>query len=125
MVPQKAVSRRNRAEQAILFVVDARRKEECVGRSRAAVIPEGERPETIDHHGRAVGLGFLHETEEFMSEAVESSDPSATEIADENGVAECAEIASRPYHTPGGTEPLPLLEVADVLAVGREDFNKT
>src|SRR5438309_7761456 len=47
------------------------------------------------------------------------------EVADENGVAEFAEIARGPNNSPGRIEPSTMLKTADVLSVGRIDFDET
>src|SRR5260370_35903251 len=67
---------------------------------------------------------MVQEADELVGEAVERRDPSAAEIADENGVAELAKIARGPYDTPGSVEPVAVLEVADVLAGGCEQFDE-
>src|SRR5260370_28712200 len=67
---------------------------------------------------------MVQEADELVGEAVERRDPSAAEIADENGVADLAKIARGPYDPPGSVEPVAVLEVADVLAGGCEQFDE-
>ena len=62
---------------------------------------------------------------EFVSKAVECGDPTAAEIAYQNGIAEFAEIASGPHHAPRRVEPVAMREVADVPALGSEDFDES
>src|SRR5467141_3492040 len=126
-VAVETVNRRDGAEEAVSFIVDAGGEEQSVSRSGSvfggvAIVSEGERPQAINGHERAIGI--LNEADELVREAVERGDPSAAEIADENGVAELAEIASRPHDAPGRVEPVAVLEVADVLALGREELDE-
>jgi len=86
--------------KTVLFIVDTGGEEQCVRRAGSTIVPESERPQSIKEHKRIVGVGVPHEADEFMREAVECSDPSAAEVAHENGVAELAEIASGPPQHP-------------------------
>src|SRR5260370_30495572 len=117
-VAVEAVEGRDGAEEAVDFIVDTGGEKRSVGWSGASVVAESERPQAVDGHERAIGI--LHEADELVGEAVERRDPSAAEIADENGVAELAKIARGPYDTPGSVEPVAVLEAADGLAGGRE-----
>src|SRR5260370_1335139 len=121
-VTVEAVEGSEGAEEAVLFVVDSGGEEQGVGRSGGRVVPEGERPQAVDGHERAIGI--LHEADEFVGEAVERGDPSAAEIGDENGIADLAEIASGTTHAPRRVEPVAVLEVADVFARWSKDFDK-
>src|SRR5882724_12062246 len=128
-VAVEAVDGSDGAKEAVLLTVNASGEKQSVGWSSpvfrgsgVAIVAEGERPKSVDGENGIVGV--LHEAQEFVSEAVESSNVAATEIADENGVAELAEIASGPHDAPGRVEPRAMLEVPDVLAGGREDFNE-
>ncbi len=63
---------------------------------------------------------ILHKTFKFVGEAVECGDPSAAKIANQDGIAEFAEIARGPHDSPGSIEPIAMLEVPDVLAARGE-----
>src|SRR5260370_9176656 len=117
-----AVEGIERGEEAVVFIVDAGGEKQGVRRSGSRVISESERPQAIDGHKRIIGI--LQEADEFVGEAVECGDPAATEIADEDGVAELAEIARGPHGAPGSVEPIAMLEVADVLAAWREQLDE-
>ena len=67
------------AEEAVIFVVDSGGKEQRICRARIRVVPERERPETIDGYERIVFV--LQESDEFVREAVERGDPAAPEIS--------------------------------------------
>ena len=84
---------------------------------------ESERPQSVDGHEGIVGI--LQESFELVRETVECRDPAAAEIADENRVAELAEITSGPHHAPRRVEPVAMLEVADVSAPGSKDFDES
>src|SRR5277367_2915565 len=90
--------RSQRAEKAMRFVVGAGGKEQRGGWTGVAVVSEGERPESINGQNRVVRI--LHETDKFLSEPVVCGDPAAAEITHEDAVAENAEIARRPDHSP-------------------------
>lgn len=60
-----------------------------------------------------------------MREAVAGRDPAAAEVAYQDRVAELAEIAGGPDHTPGSAEPIAVLEVPDVGAGWSEEFDET
>src|SRR5882724_3608088 len=129
-VAVEAVDGSDGAKEAVLLTVNAGGEKQSVGWSSpvfrgsgVAIVAEGERPKSVDGEDGIVGI--LHEAQELVREAVERGDAAATEIADENGIAELAEIASGPYDAPGRVEPRAMLEVPDVLAGSREDFNET
>src|SRR5205807_2614572 len=54
----------------------------------------------------------------------EGGDPTTAKVADENGIAELAEIACGPNNSPGRIQPRTMLQMADVLPGGRKDFNE-
>ncbi len=58
-----------------------------------------------------------------MGEAIKGSDPAASEVADENTVAENAEVAGCPDDSPGRVEPGTMFEMADVMPGGGENFD--
>ncbi len=121
-VAVEAVYGRDGPEEAVLFAVGAGSEEHSVGRSSGPIVSECEGPQAVNEHKRVIGI--LYETDEFMREAVERSDPAAAEIADENGVAELAKITRGPNDAPRGVEPVAVLEVADVLALGGKEFDE-
>jgi hypothetical protein len=121
-VAVEAVEGCKSSEEAVLFVVDTGGEEQSVGRSGTRIVAEGERPQAIDGNERVVGIP--HPADEFVGEAVEGGDPAAAEIADQNGVAEFTEIARGPNNSPGSVKPVAVLQVADVLAAGSEEFDE-
>src|SRR5258708_3192996 len=121
-VAVEAVEGSERAEEAVVFIVDAGGEKQGVRGSGSRVISESERQQDRDGQKRIIGI--LKEADEFVGEAVECGDPAATEIADEDGVAELAEIARGPHGAPGSVEPIAMLEVADVLAAWREQLDE-
>jgi len=121
-VAVEAVDRRDRAEEAVLFAVNAGSEEQSVRWPGVCVVAEGERPKPIDGQDGIVGI--LHEADEFVREAVEGGNLAAAEIAYENGVAELAEIARGPDNSPRRIEPGTMLEVADVPAGGCEELDE-
>ena len=58
-----------------------------------------------------------------MVEAVERSNPAALEISHQDRIAEYAEVARCPDHSPRGVEPWTMFQSADVFAGGRKDLN--
>src|SRR5260370_18357557 len=90
--------------EAVVFSVDAGGEKQGVRRSGSRVISEGEGPQAVDFHKRIIGI--LQEADEFVGEAIECGNPAATEIADEDGIAELAKIARGPYGAPGSIEPI-------------------
>src|SRR5260370_4877667 len=121
-VAVEAVEGSERAEESVVSIVDAGGEKQGVGRSGSRVISEGEGPQAVDFHKRIIGI--LQEADEFVGEAIECGNPAATEIADEDGIAELAKIARGPYGAPGSVEPIAMLEVADVLAAWREQLDE-
>src|SRR6266478_2959826 len=109
--------------RGLLFLaVDASCEKQSVRWPGVPVVAEGERPQSIDGQDGIVGV--LHEAHELIGEAIESGNPAAAEITDENGVAELTKVARGPDDSPGCIHPGAVLKVADVFAGGREDFNK-
>src|SRR5271165_1606035 len=108
-------------EESVLLAVQASGEIECSGRTCAGVIAEGEGPQAVDGHQGIVGI--LQEAEELVIEAVEGGNPATAEVAHEDGIAEDAEVARRPDHSPRGIQPIAVLQVADVFAGGGEDFH--
>ena len=105
------------------FIVGAGAEIECGRRAGGGTVAKSQRPQSVDGENRVIGV--LHEADELVGEAIEGGDPAAAEIADEDGVAEDAEITRRPDNAPGGIEPGAVIEVGDVFAGGCEDFDKT
>src|SRR5260370_637048 len=110
-VAVEAVEGSERAEEAVVFIVDAGGEKQGVRRSGSRVISESERPQAVDGHKRIIGI--LQEADEFVGEAIECGNPTPTEISDEDAVAELAQIAAGPHGAPGSAEPIAMLEVAD------------
>src|SRR5579859_1262697 len=115
---------RERAEETVLFAIEAGGEKQRCGGARAAVVAEGQRPQTVDEDERIICI-VAHEADKFPGEAVEGGNPAAAEITDEDGVAELAEVARGPDHAPGSVEPVAVLEAALEFAVGAEDINET
>src|SRR5882724_11921240 len=85
------------AKEAVLLTVNSSGEKQSVGWSSpvfrgsgVAIVAEGEGPESINGEDGIVGV--LHEAHEFVREAVEGGNAAAAEIADENRIAELAEI---------------------------------
>src|SRR5438552_10680386 len=97
-VAVEAVDGRDGAEEAVLFAVNASGEKQSVRGPGVRVVAEREGPEPIDRQDGIVGI--LYEADEFVGEAVERGNLAAAEIADENGVAELAEIARGPDNSP-------------------------
>src|SRR5438552_14851987 len=97
-VAVEAVDRRDRAEEAILFAVNAGGEKQSVRWPGVRVVAEREGPEPIDRQDGIVGI--LDEADEFVREAVERGNLAAAEIAYENGIAELAKVACGPDNSP-------------------------
>ena len=103
-VAVEAVYGLDSAEEAVLFAVNAGGEKQRVRGSGpvfggVAIVPEGERPESIDDHDGIIRI--LHEADEFVGEAIERGNAATPKIADENSVAKFSEIAGGPDNTPG------------------------
>lgn len=119
----EAVDGRNRPEQAIRFTVDSCSEEQSVSGSRRPIVSKREGPESVD--GQQGVVGIRQESFELVRKTIKRSDPAAAEIADENRIAELAEIASGPYDAPRRIEPVAVLQVPDVSASGSKDFDES
>src|ERR1035437_9668992 len=103
------------------LVVRASGEKERGRRAGRRAIAKSERPEAVDDYQRIIWI--FHEAKELVGKAVEGGDPAAAEIADEDGVAELAEITRSPDDSPRRVEPGTVFEVPDMLARGSENFN--
>jgi hypothetical protein len=112
-----------RAEEATRFIVGSCGKPQSGRGTGGAIIAEGQGPNTVDQYPGVVGIE--DEADEFLGEAVEGGDPAAAEIADENGVAELAEVARSPDDSPGSVEPVAVLEATLECTGGAEDSDET
>src|ERR1700733_5304483 len=113
---------RQRSEKTVHFAAGASRKEQRRGRTSRGPVSEGQRPESINRQNRTVGI--LHKANKFASEAAIGRDLAAAEIAHKYGVAEEAEIARRPNHSPRGIQPGTVLKMADVSPGGLVKFDE-
>src|SRR5438132_2017162 len=121
-VAVEAVDGRDGAEEAILFAVNAGGEKQSVRGPGVRVIAKRERPQTVN--GQDGVIRILHESHEFVGEAIESGNLATAEITDKNGVAELAKVARGPHNRPRRIKPWAILEMADVLAGWREEFNE-
>src|SRR2546429_4940351 len=121
-VAVEAVDGRDGAEEAILFAVNAGGEKQSVRGPGVRVIAKRERPQTVN--GQDGVIRILHESHEFVGEAIESGNLATAEITDKNGVAELAKVARGPHNRPRRIKPWAMLEMADVLAGWREEFNE-
>ena len=97
-VAVEAVDGRDGTEKAILLSVNASGEEQSVRGPGVSVIAKGKGPKSIDSQDGVIRIP--HEADEFVGEAIERGNLATSEIADENGVAELAEIARGPHNSP-------------------------
>ena len=76
----------------------------------AAAIVDLEAPQAIDRDGRVVGIQQV--PQELPSRDIERGNGSAEAVADQEIVAEEAEVLGRQGYTPGCAEPRTALQVA-------------
>src|SRR2546429_1759562 len=73
-VAVEAIRRSELAEQTVLFIVDTGGEEQGVRRAGSPIVPERERPQTVNGHDGIIGI--LQEADEFVSESVKGGDRS-------------------------------------------------
>ena len=121
-VAVEAVHGSDRAEQTVLFAVNACGEKQSVRGPGGRIIAKRERPQSVN--GQDGVIWILQETHEFVGESVKGGDPTTAEVANQNGIAKLTEITRGPNNSPGRIEPRTMLEMADVLAGWREEFNE-
>src|ERR1700690_4241051 len=104
------------------FLSGARGKEERRSRSSRSAVAERQRPQPINGKNRIVRI--LYEPDELVRKAVIGRDPAAAEVANQNRVAELAEVSRCPHHSPWRIQPRAMLKVTDVFAGWGEDFDE-
>src|SRR2546427_9401167 len=112
-----------RAEQAVLLVVETSGEEQRGRGTRAASIAESEGPQSVNGQDRVVRVP--HQSKEFSGKGVERGDLAAAELPDQEFAAEFAEIARRQGHPPRSVHPRAMLEFGQPLARGVEDGHRT
>ena len=70
-------------------------------------------------------IGVLHEADKLVGKTVECSDPTTTELTDQNRVAKLTKVVRRPHHTPRCIHPWTGLEAALKLTGRAENIDKT
>src|SRR5260370_29770861 len=98
-VAVEAVEGSERAEEAVVFIVDAGGEKQGVRRSGNRVISEGEGPQAVDFHKRIIGI--LQEADEFLGEAIECGNPAPTENDHDAGSTELPQNPPGPNTAPG------------------------
>ena len=111
---------RELAQQAIGLVVRPSGEEEFVGGAGIGIAAtEFEGPEALD---RNVGvIGTLQGADHLASQRIESMDSPVTEVANQQAMAENAEIGARHGNSPGRVEVCAVIETRDHVAVRIED----
>src|SRR5262249_19271077 len=110
-------------EQAVGLALDPGGEEQRVERARVASVAEGERPEAVLEE-RFVAPGLQHLAEERPGRDVVGRDLPAAELADQQVVAERAEVARRQREAPGRVQPGAVLEAAEQAAPRREGVDE-
>lgn len=112
----------DRPKEAIGFVVQPGGEEEGVGWTGVATVAKAQPPEAIIHDGVAVLVAQL--AQEGAGGGVESVDAAIAKVADEQRVAELAEIGRRQRQSPGGVQRLFRCKALDEFPCGAEDIHK-
>src|SRR5690242_5370144 len=106
LVVSTRLAGRQRAEQAVGFVVQSGGEKQRIARAGCRVVSEAEAPKPVD----VDGLSFRAAEQPFkLAVRVECRDLAAAELADQEPVAPLAEIGGRMRHAPGSIHPLAVL----------------
>src|SRR5262245_40505875 len=118
----RLVCRLDRAEQAVLFVVDSGREQQ--GRRVAGyAVAEAQRPQPIDLD--RVTVLVPEAPDEFATSWLVGIDTAVTEVADQQGAAEAAEPCRREHETPRSVKLAPLDQVANQVAARAVNVDET
>src|SRR5262249_22237852 len=93
-----SAARRQRAEQSVIFVLDASGEEQHVGRTGIESIAEVQTPQAGNRYRLSVRA--VHQELEIAGLGVEGRDLPTAELADQQTIAHLAEVTRRLHYTP-------------------------